>query len=90
MFGQTPVFPLPSEAAQEAKSQVKPLGNFGERRHPWLSFGASLTMLDVAPDRWDRVEGERWRVDSPEGGTRNPNAIVTRDGRVASTVARIP
>jgi hypothetical protein len=52
----------------------------GDEGEPWLWFGGSLHEGRVRA--WDRVRGERWDEDSPEGGPDGPNAVVTVEGRV--------
>jgi hypothetical protein len=52
----------------------------GDEGKPWLWFGGSLHGGRVRV--WDRVSGERWGDDSPEGGPDEPNAVVTVEGRV--------
>lgn len=54
---------------------------FVERaREPWILFVAWVP--EQGPAHWDRVDGENWGIDSPEGGQSEPNATVAGDGRV--------
>jgi hypothetical protein len=52
----------------------------GDEGEPWLWYAGSLHEGRVRV--WDRVSGEGWGEDSPEGGPDGPNAVVTVEGRV--------
>lgn len=52
----------------------------GAAERPWLLFGGEFHDGDVVFD--GMTGGERWGIDSPEGGPETPNAVLIGDGRV--------
>ncbi len=48
---------------------------------PWVLFGGVVEDDRVAT--WDRVAGDRWGEDSPEGGSTDPNVVVLPGGLVS-------